>query len=261
MRIAAAVKQVPASDGAATDMERGFLIRSGRGRLNPYDGPAVEAALRLRDLSGGQADIFSMGPESAAEAVTEALNMGADKGFLMTDKAFAGADSLVTARTLAEGFAACGPYDLYVFGQKSTDGDTGQVGPSVASFLGLPFVGRVTDFVKIESCDLVARQIVGEAIQVVLLSFPAVISVLRESFVPRLPSLKMKMRKKNLARLQLGDLSLQDTLLFGSKGSPTKIRRVYYPEQPPRGKAVVVSPGEAAERILAAIEARHERKQ
>jgi len=254
MKIAVAIKQVPAASEGETDMERGFVIRTGRKRLNPYDGPAVEAALRLRDQFGGRVDVYSMGPASAAEVVTEALSMGADYGWLMTDKAFAGADSLVTARTLAEGFNHGGSYDLYIFGQKTTDGDTGQVGPSVASFLRAPFVGRVTAFEQADERGLTLQQVVGHVLQVARVSFPAVISVARENFVPRIPTLKMKMRKKTVGELKLGDLRNQEPLLFGSKGSPTKIRRVYYPERPAKGHTVTVEPGEAADRILKAIE-------
>ena len=258
MRIAVGIKQVPAASEGATDMERGFVIRTGRKRLNPYDGTAVEAALRLRDLFGGQVDVYTMGPESAAEVVTEALSMGADNGWLMTDKAFAGADSLVTARTLAEGFNHGGPYDLYIFGQKTTDGDTGQVGPSVASFLRAPFVGRVIAFDQADEHGLTLQQVVDNMHQVVQVVFPAVISVARESFVPRIPSLKMKMRKKTVNELKLTDLQNQDPLSFGSKGSPTKIKCVYYPERPVKAHMVTVNPGEAADIILKAVETLHE---
>lgn len=242
-------------------MERGLVIRSGRKRLNPYDGPAVEAALRLREAFGGQVDVFSMGPESAAEALSEALSMGADTGWLLTDRAFAGADSLATARTLAEGFGCGGgPYDLYIFGQKTTDGDTGQVGPSVASILGLPFVGRLTAFERADDGGLLLRHVVGDVLQVVRLSFPAVLSVLRENFVPRIPTLKMKMRKKTVHTVTLADLPDRDPRLFGSQGSPTKIKRVYYPEQPRRGGMCIIDPREAADKILQAIEAHHENR-
>lgn len=258
MRIAVAIKQVPAASESATDMEHGFVIRTGRKRLNPYDGPAVEAALRLRDLFGGQVDVYSMGPESAVEVVTEALSMGADQGWLMTDKALAGADSLITARTLVEGFKCGGPYDLYIFGQKTTDGDTGQVGPSVASFLRAPFVGRVISFDHADERGLDLQHIADDMLQVARVAFPAVISVVRESFVPRIPTLKMKMRKKTVNGLKLADLENKDPLLFGSKGSPTKIKRVYYPERPAKGQVTSVSPGEASGKILKAVEALYE---
>jgi len=260
MRIAVGIKQVPAASEGTTDMECGFVVRTGRKRLNPYDGPAVEAALKLRDLFGGEVDVYSMGPESAAEAVSEALAMGADNGWLMTDKTFAGADSLVTARTLAEGFNCGGPYDLYIFGQKTTDGDTGQVGPSVASFLRAPFVGRVISFENADDQGLTMQHIADNTLQLIKVFFPAVISVARENFIPRIPTLKMKMRKKTVNKLRLSDLQNQEALLFGSKGSPTKIKRVYCPERPVKGNMNSVSPEEAANEIIKAVEALYELK-
>lgn len=258
MKIAVAIKQVPEAGEGATDMERGFVVRTGRKRLNPYDGPAVEAALRLRDLYGGRVDLYSMGPESAAEVLIEALSMGADEGWLLTDRAFGGADSLVTARTLASGFRE--NYDLYIFGQKTTDGDTGQVGPSVATFLNLPFVGRVIAFEKADEHSLTLAQMTGDEMQTVRAVFPAVISVVRENFVPRLPTLKMKMRKKTVNQLHLTDLTETDPLLYGSKGSPTKIKRVYYPRRPEAGQMRKVEPDQAAAEIRRAVEALYDQK-
>lgn len=246
MRIAVAVKQVPAASECSTDMERGFVIRSGRRRLNPYDRPAIEAALRLRDLSGGSVDVFSMGPASASEVVAEAMSMGADNGFLLTDKVFSGADSLVTALTLAEAFKLLGPYDLYICGQKTTDGDTGQVGPSLAAILGLPFVGRVESIDGSNEARLSLSQSTGFERQLVKAEGPLVISVRRSGFTPRLPSLKMKIKKKYIRELTFANFHGLKPSQLGSLGSPTKIERIYLPEQTPTGQVNRMNGQEAA---------------
>lgn len=254
MRIAVLVKQVPSGSDGGTDMEKGFVVRTGRRTINPYDPSAVAAALDLRDRFGGCVDVFSMGPAGAREVVAETLAMGADNGWLMTDKAFAGADSLITARTLAAGLNAVGEYDLIICGEKTTDGDTGQVGASLAALLGRPFFGRVEAFVDF---DLEGRLSLKHRVdgfwQMVEAILPAVCAVSRESFTPRIPSLKMKMKKKPVQELGLAGLADQEPGHYGSLGSPTKIKRVFYPERPPRGDVREVRPSEAAALILNAV--------
>lgn len=254
MRIAVLVKQVPSGSDEGTDMENGFVVRTGRRRMNPYDPSALAAALELRDRFGGRVDVFSMGPAGAREVVAEALAVGADQGWLMTDKAFAGADSLSTARTLSAGLDCVGEYDLILCGEKTTDGDTGQVGASLASLRGLAFFGRVEVF---EALDQGARLSLthwaDEFRQRVETILPIVCSVNRDSFTPRMPSLKMKMKKNPVQELGLADLAEPDPDRYGSLGSPTKIKKVFFPERRPRGDVREVGAAEAVELILKAV--------
>jgi electron transfer flavoprotein beta subunit len=111
--------------------------------LNYFDRPALEAAIRLKAASGGTVTAVSMGPVAAIEALAEALAMGADRAVLISDPALAGSDTLVTARVLAAGIGCLSPYDFVFFGTRSSDSDTGQVGPQTATVLGIPFVGGV----------------------------------------------------------------------------------------------------------------------
>jgi len=97
--------------------------------LNPFDRPALEAALQIREALGGTITALSMGPQVNTEALAEAQAMGIDKGVLINDSALAGSDTLVTSRVLAAGIAKLAPYDLVMFGMRSSDSDTGQVGP------------------------------------------------------------------------------------------------------------------------------------
>lgn len=257
MRIAVCIKQVPAASEGRTDMERGFVMRGGRRRLNPYDGPAVEAALELRARFGGRVDVFSMGPASAAEVVSEALSMGADEGYLLTDKVFAGADSLVTAFTLAEGLRSQGAYDLYIVGQKTTDGDTGQVGPSLAAIMELPFVGRVEKFENLNEDGLFVLHSTDHERQLVRVKGPVFVSVVREMFPPRIPSLKMKMKKKNVHEINFAAFEGWEASHLGSLGSPTKIKRVYFPERPSVSGVRQVNGEEAADLLLTALRGAH----
>lgn len=252
MKIAVCIKQVPAEYEGVTDLSLGHLIRGGRGRLNPADGPAIEAALRLRELfweqGGGAAHAFSMGPASAGAVLLEALSMGADAAWLLTGKAFAGADTLATARALAAGMASVDDYGLIVCGLASSDGDTGQVGPALAAILNRPFVGRVKSFTADDN-GLILRHKVDDRIQTVRLCPPAVISVTRD-FVPRIPGLKARLSKKIFHEIHLGDLAERDEALYGLTGSPTRIKRAYAPERPGAAQVREMSGIEAARAIL-----------
>jgi len=113
--------------------------------LNPFDRPALEAALRVREELGGSVTALSMGPRTAAEALGEALAMGVDQAILISDRALAGSDTLVTAAVLARGIEKLAPFDLVFFGTRTADSDTGQVGPQTALLLGLPFLSKVKE--------------------------------------------------------------------------------------------------------------------
>ncbi|UQZ90095.1 hypothetical protein C4J81_13135 [Deltaproteobacteria bacterium Smac51] len=254
MKIAVCIKQVPAEREGATDLKLGLVIRTGRRRMNPYDAPAVEAALQLKERFGGRVDVFSMGPQSAGEVIGEAMSMGADGGWLMTDRVFAGADTLATARTLAAGMATVDQYDLIICGLKTTDGDTGQVGPALAALLEKPFAGRVESFDEYdEQNGLTLHHKVDQWLQTVRLKLPGVISVVRENFVPRIPGLKARMKKKIINEIHFSDLAEKDENLYGLKGSPTRIKRAYVPERPPTGQILEAGGEKAAEIVLSAI--------
>ncbi len=141
LRIAVLVKQIPALEGISLD-KNGRLVREGvELEMNPYCRRAVAQGVKLARAGKGHCTVFTMGPPAARDVLKEALAWGADTGVLLNDPAFAGADTLATAHTLAEAIRQRGPFDLILLGRNSLDADTGQVGPELAELLGLPFLG------------------------------------------------------------------------------------------------------------------------
>ena len=121
----------------------GPLRNADNSELNPFDRPALEAAIRLTKAMKGSVTALSMGPEVNAEALAEARAMGVDKAVLVSDRALAGSDTLVTSRVLAKAVEKIGAFDFIFFGARTADSDTGQVGPQTASLLNIPFLGGV----------------------------------------------------------------------------------------------------------------------
>ena len=152
MNIICCIKQVPDTADVKIDPETNTLIRSGvESIINPFDLVALEAALTLKDTYGGTVAVISMGPPQAEQALREALSLGADKVILLSDRAFAGADTLATGYTLARAIqklAKSGSVDLVLCGKQAVDGDTAQVGPGIATRLGytqFTYVAEITD--------------------------------------------------------------------------------------------------------------------
>ncbi len=166
MKVIVCIKQVPDTTNVRINPETNTLVREGvQSIINPFDVYALEEAVRLREKHGGTVTVITMGPPQAAEALREAISLGADNVYLVSDRAFAGADTLATAyalacaiRTLGGGAAnPAGGADVILMGRQAIDGDTGQVGPGVAENLDLP---HVTDIRKIE--EIVDGRIVVE---------------------------------------------------------------------------------------------------
>src|SRR5690554_3922139 len=144
MKILVCIKQVPDTTEVKINKETNTLIREEVASIiNPFDLYAVEEGLRLREEHGGTVTVFSMGPMEVIDSLRETLSMGADEVILLSDRAFAGADTLATAYTLAKGVEKIGSYDLIICGKQAIDGDTAQVGPELAEMLGLPHVTYV----------------------------------------------------------------------------------------------------------------------
>ncbi len=227
MRIAVLMKQVPWTDSMRIDPEKGTIIREGvELTINPLDCNALEEALRLRALRGGEVVVLSMGPPKAEEALREALSLGADKACLLTDSAFAGADTRATARVLSRACEIKGPFDLILAGERSTDGGTGHVGPAVAAFLKIPWSTRVSHMKLLENHIRVERN-VEEGRECQRLPFPCLLTVLHHLNTPFLPTLggKKRARRASVEVLSLKALSLapEET---GLQGSSTKVVEV-----------------------------------
>ena len=150
MDILVCIKQVPASNKVEVDPVTGVLLRNGAdSKMNPYDLYALETALKIREEVGGTISVISMGPPQAMTVIREAFAMGVDRGALLSDRRFGGADVLATSYTIAQGIKKMGDFDLILCGKQTTDGDTAQVGSEVSEWLNIPSVSNVKKISKV----------------------------------------------------------------------------------------------------------------
>lgn len=252
MKIAVCMKQVPASSEGNMDPNTGVLIRSGLEAIaNVYDKAALEAALQLRERHGGEIHVFTMGPEKAQEVIREAYAMGADKGYLVSDRAFGGADVLATSYTLMQAIRSAGEYDLILCGRQTTDGDTAQVSTALAEWMGWMQMNWVTGL-EIHDGGILAECLADEGTVRMSTALPCVAAVERDSFIPRMPSLKLKMqgRKKDISVIRLQDLEDQNPEHYGLTGSATRVKKIFAPERTKQNEVVSMNGSEAAKYIL-----------
>ena len=187
MKILVFIKQVPETDEIRLDPRTGILNRdSVPSIMNPYDVHAVEAALQLKETHGGSVHVISMGPPQAKAVLKEALAMGCDEAYLLSDRAFGGADSLATGHVLAKAAEKIGGYDLLLFGKCAVDAETAQTGPIVAELLDLPQVTLVEDLACADGWATCRRDL-GNQFQTVKVKLPALIAVTGQINRPRYP--------------------------------------------------------------------------
>jgi electron transfer flavoprotein alpha/beta subunit len=253
MKTVVCIKQVPDITEVRIDPVTHTLVREGvPSILNPFDEYAVEEALRIREKHGGEVTVVTMGPPQAREVLLRCLAMGADRAILLTDRAFAGADTWATAHTLYLAIKQL-EYDLVLCGKQAIDGDTAQVGPMLAENLGIAQIS----FVKKVEIDANARKIVAhreteDGHEVVECRLPVVLTAIKGLNEPRIPSLMgiMSASKKELKTVTAADLGV-DSEQIGLKGSYTEVVKIFAPE--PRQKGIVVTeadPEKAAQKIL-----------
>lgn len=233
MHIVVCIKQVPETRDVAMDPDKGVLRRSeAAGKLNPFDLYAVEAAVGIKEKLTGRVTAITMGPPQAEQVIRESFLMGTDEGVLLSDPAFAGADTLATAFTLARGISLLDRPDLIICGIQTTDGDTGQVGPGIAEFLGLPHASYVRSIREITREGLLVEQDLGDRIAIVSLPYPCLITVGKGIGQPRLPSFRRLLATKDFPVVTRGskELGFGDEVYFGLDGSPTQVERIFPPK-------------------------------
>ena len=228
MKIAVCIKQIPIIARVKFDHETRTIVREGVPlEVNSYDLLAVAAALKLVEEHGGDVTVLTMGPPQAKDALVQCLAMGADHAILLTDRAFAGADTLATARALSMALAR-EPYDLIMCGKHSLDAETGQVGPEVAELLGVPQVTSVRglQFDSLRNV-LIAQRETEEGVETVEAPLPLVLAcgdgVAEEAF-PSAEALAAA-AAMTIEEVVAADLS-SDPSIFGSAGSPTWVEKV-----------------------------------
>lgn len=228
MKFLVCIKQVVDTSKMEVDPTTGRLKRNNANSImNPVDLNALEAALALRDQVGGTVDVITMGPPQAEAVLRDAVSMGADSAFLVTDRAFGGADTLATSYTLAAAIKKIGMADIIFCGVESIDSNTAQIGPEIAATLGIPDVSAVSS-ILLESEDsvTVTRQN-GTGAEVLELKLPAVITTTAELNKPRYPSIKGLLHKDEVEIISVtsADLPVEEHRI-GAKGSPTQVKKV-----------------------------------
>ncbi len=232
MKIIVPIKQVPETKSVKMDQKTGTVIREGvESIINPLDLYAIELAIRIKEKTGGETTAVTMGPPGAVKALKEAVAMGIDSACLVSDRVFSGSDTRATSYILTEAIKKLGEFDLIICGERATDGDTGQVGPGIASFLDLPVLSYVNRVEEITEDICRVRRLIEEGEEVSECGYPLLITVVKEVSDPRLPTLSGKKRARQMdIPVWNNDLLDLDTLRTGLKGSPTRVAKIFRPK-------------------------------
>jgi electron transfer flavoprotein beta subunit len=243
LKIVVPIKQVPESSNVKMDPETGTVIRTGvETVVNPLDLYALETALRLKEQYGGTITAISMGPPQAIRVLKEAVAMGCDAAVLVSDRKFGGADTHATSYTLAQAIRSLGEFDLIITGERATDGDTAQVGCGIAAWLDVPVATYVSKIDGFKDGRIELERLVEEGYQQLSVPIPCQFSVVKEIAVPRLPTLKGKIRSMeiDIPTLTAESMELKPEYL-GLKGSPTKVVKIESPKVTRSGRMVTAS--------------------
>jgi len=235
------------------DSKTHTLIREGVPSIvNPFDENAVEEGLRIKEKYSGELIVITMGPPQAEEALRKCLAMGVDEAILISDKTFAGSDTLATAYTLSLVIKQLKP-DLIICGKQAIDGDTAQVGPELAEQLGIP---QITYVKKVEipednKKNIILHRETDDGYEIIQCKLPALITVLKILNEPRYPSIRgiLTAKKKEVRVMKSGDLKANSTML-GADGSPTQVVNIFTPQPHQKGKLVKLEPKDASKEIL-----------
>jgi electron transfer flavoprotein beta subunit len=252
LNIVVCIKQVPETTEVEFDKETGRLKREAYAAvINPFDEYAIETGLRIKEKHGGVVKVLSMGPPMAEQALRDAIAMGADEGWLATDRAFAGADTWATSFTLAKCIEKMDQTDLVICGFKTTDGDTGQTGPEMAEHLRMPCISYVSSIDEVKDRSIVLKRNLDEGIETLEAPFPLIITVSKDIGQPRLATLRGRIAAKKavIKTITNKELMLQPKEL-GLDGSYTRVVKIFTPEPHAGGEVIQGTPEQLAEAIL-----------
>ncbi|WP_298220358.1 electron transfer flavoprotein subunit beta/FixA family protein [Halothiobacillus sp.] len=238
MHIVVCIKQVPDSAQIRVHPVTNTIMRQGvPAIINPFDLYAIEEALHLKDKMGGRVTVLTMGPPQAEDALRKAIAYGVDDVVLLTDRAFAGADTLATSFALAQAIRKIGeatPVDLVFTGKQTIDGDTAQVGPGIAKRLGLQLLTYVStvDEIDLEQQTITVQRRSEGGVQVIKTRLPALITMLEGTNKIRFASMDDMFRSARFAVPQWNKdrAGIEDVSKIGLKGSPTVVSKVFAPK-------------------------------
>jgi electron transfer flavoprotein beta subunit len=256
MNIIVLMKQVPNTSEVRVDPKTGSLIREGvESIINPEDRHALEAALAIKDKMEAQVTVLSMGPPQAMEALCEAVAMGADRGVLLTDGAFAGADTWATSTALGMAIRRIGEFDLILAGRQAVDGDTAQIGPQVAEFLGIPQLTYVAKF-EVEADKVLVERVLENACEHVEAPPPVLVTCLAALNSPRYPSVEgMLHATSDRAPIEVWNAADIGAKVYevGLQGSLTQVIRTFTPKEARDTRYLEGSPASVASQLLHAF--------
>lgn len=233
INIVVLVKQVPNTTQVKIDPVTNNLVREGVPSIvNPFDMYAIEEALLLKEKFGGMVTVLSMGPNQAVEVIKYAMAMGADRGVLLSDRAFAGSDTLATSYTLSAAFSKLGQVDLILSGKQAADGDTAQVPAELAEHLGIGCLTYVSRILDVADGKVTVERTMDFAEVKSEVNLPAVLTLNKGINDPRFPTLEniVKAMYKKADILKASDLVLDEKRISLS-GSPTQVIKVFSPER------------------------------
>lgn len=242
MKIIVCAKQVPDTNEVRIDPVKGTLIRDGvPSILNPDDANALEAALTIKDQTpDSTVSVVSMGPPQACFMLRECLAMGADDAYLLSSRAFGGADTCATSTTIAAGIRKLGKYDIIFAGRQAIDGDTAQVGPQVAQRLGIPVVTYVQKIREIKDGTVIVERQLEDGFEVIEVNTPCMLTAVKELNSPRYMTIGQieEAYTKEITIWDENDVALKPEST-GLKASPTQVFRSFTP--PPKGKGEMLN--------------------
>jgi electron transfer flavoprotein beta subunit len=259
MKILVCVKQVPDTNEVKIDPIKGTLIRDGvPSILNPDDANALEAALSLKDKnSDAKVIVITMGPPQANEMLRECLAMGADEAYLLSDRAFGGADTCATSTTIAAGIKKIGGADIIFAGRQAIDGDTAQVGPQVAQRLDIPVVTYVQN-IEVKNDKVEVQRQLEDGYEVIEVKMPCLLTAVKEFNEPRYMSINgiVEAYKKEITTWNHMDVKV-DPKDCGLNASPTQVFRSFTPPQKGKGKMLTGTITEMTGLLLAELKEKH----
>ena len=241
MNIVVCIKQVPDTTEVRIDPIKGTLIRDGVPTIiNPDDKNAIEEALKIKDkIEGTNVTVLTMGPLQSESALREAMSMGVDKAILLSDKKFAGSDTLATSYILSSAIRKIGNYDIIFCGTQAIDGDTAQVGPGIGEHLNIPQITYVSAL-DIVGRDVIANRAIENAYYVVKAKMPILLTAIKELNEPRYASINgiyKAYREKKVDIWTADDLDI-DEKKIGLNGSPTKVKKSFTPSISFKGEII-----------------------
>ena len=255
MEIVVCIKQVPDTTEIKINPVTGTLIRDGvPSIMNPDDKGGLELALRMKDQYGAHVTVITMGPPQADLVLREALAMGADDAILLTDRKFAGADTLATSNALAGALRTL-KWDLIITGRQAIDGDTAQVGPQIAEHLDIPQISYVANLERKSDNEFLVKKETEEGYQMLEVAAPCLLTVLASANKARYMSVPgiVDAYNKEVQLWSADKIDVDETKL-GLKGSPTKVLKAFAKGMKQAGQVYEVEAEEAVGLIISKLQ-------